>query len=137
MVAAVCVWHERHLAAVAEIEGRLERGERLVTLAPALAEAYSVLTRFPPPHRLSPSDAWQLLKTSFVEHAKIISISGASYISLLGVLAEEAIGGGRTYDAIIGECAREAQASALLTFNRRHFDPPPKSVSVVEPGARG
>jgi len=47
MVAAVCTWHEHHAAAAGEIERRLGRGERMAIPAPALVEAYAVLTRLP------------------------------------------------------------------------------------------
>lgn len=53
MIAAVCAWHEHHTRATEEIERRLSRGEEMIVAAPALVEAYAVLTRLPPPHRLS------------------------------------------------------------------------------------
>jgi hypothetical protein len=34
---------------------------------------------------------------------------------------QEGIAGGRTYDAVIAECALKARRTALLTFNARHF----------------
>ena len=49
MVAAVCGWHVRHAVAAAEIERRLDRGERMAIAARAIAETYAVLTRLPPP----------------------------------------------------------------------------------------
>jgi predicted nucleic acid-binding protein len=133
MVAAVCTWHERHVAAAAEIDGRLERGEQLAVSAPALVETYAVLTRLPAPHRLSPADAWALLEANFVEHCRIVALTSAAYVTTVRALAKQAVGGGRTYDAIIAECARQSKAAVLLTFNRRHFDPPPEGVSMVEP----
>jgi len=133
MVAAICTWHEHHVAAAAEIERRLDRGEQLAVSAPALVESYAVLTRLPAPHRLSPADAWTLLEANFVEHRRIIVLSGAAYVATVRALAKQGVGGGRTYDAVIAECAREAKPATLLTFNRRHFDPPPEGVSVVEP----
>lgn len=137
MIAAVCTWHEHHAAAAAEIERRLERGERSVVAAPALAEAYAVLTRLPAPHRLSPSDAWTLIEANFVAQSRIIALAGDVYVRILHGLAGRAVGGGRTYDALIAECAREGKATSLLTFNRRHFDPAPEGLSVVEPSATG
>jgi predicted nucleic acid-binding protein len=133
MVAAVCTWHERHVPAVAELEKRLERGERLAVAAPALVEAYAVLTRLPAPHRLSPADAWALVEANFVEGATVVALGSRIYPRLLRRLAGEMIAGGQTYDAVIAECARRARVGTLLTFNRRHFDPPPTGVSVVEP----
>lgn len=136
MVAAVCTWHEHHAAALAEIEARLNRGERLAVAAPVLVETYAVLTRLPPPHRLAPSTAWTLLEANFIADVTIVALSGAAYRRLLRELATAGGAGGRTYDAVIGECARHAGAGALLTFNRRHFDPPPDGVVIVEPATR-
>ena len=133
MVAAVCTWHEHHVVAAREIEGRLVRGERLAVAAPALVEAYAVLTRLPSPHRLAPADAWALVEANFIKHATVVAITGAAYARLLRRLAKQAVAGGRTYDAVIAECARKGRTETLLTFNRRHFDPPPAGVSVIEP----
>ncbi len=133
MIAAVCGWHQHNAAAVAEIEGRLQRGERLTVLAPALVEAYSVLTRMPAPHRLAPADAWALMEGNFVRGRDVVALDGPAYVSTLRDLAGQDLGGGRTYDALIAACARQAKACALLTLNRRHFDPPPEGVTIVEP----
>ena len=133
MVAAVCTWHERHVAAVAGIERRFERGQRLAVAAHALVETYAVLTRLPAPHRLAPADAWALVKANFVESASVVSLNGQAHIALLGRLAKAGIGGGQSYDALIAACASHSKAATLLTFNPRHFDPPPQGVAVLEP----
>jgi predicted nucleic acid-binding protein len=133
MVAAVCSWHERHQAAIAAIEERLGRGERLAVAAHALVETYAVLTRLPAPHRLAPADAWALVKANFVDHATIVTLNGHGHVVLLGRLAAMGIGGGRSYDAVIAACAGQAKAEAILTLDRRHFDPPPKGVAVIDP----
>ena len=136
MVAAVCSWHEHHEAAAVEIERRLAARERLVVPAPALVEAYAVLTRLPPPHRLSPRDAWRLIADNFVEQAAVVALESDGYVEVVRSTAAEELAGGRTYDAVIGECARLGRAKTLLTFNRRHFDPPPQGVTVVVPATR-
>jgi predicted nucleic acid-binding protein len=133
MVAAVCGWHVRHPAAAAEIERRLDRGERMVIPAHAIAETYAVLTRLPSPHRLSPADAWTLVRTNFVEQAALVALDGPAHVAVLEHLAGAGIGGGRTYDGLIAACANASNVRALLTFNRRHFDPPPGGVTIVEP----
>ena len=135
MVAAVCTWHEHHPAAAAGIERRLDRGERMAIAAHALVETYAVLTRLPAPHRLAPADAWALVKGNFVKRAVLVSLNGAACASLLDRLAATGTGGGRTYDAVIAAAARQSRVSALLTFNPRHFDPPPEGVAVVQPSA--
>jgi len=133
MVAAVCGWHVHHAAAAAEIERRLERGERMAVAAHAVAETYAVLTRLPPPHRLSAADAWALVRTNFVEPATLITLDGPAHVAVLAQSADAGVGGGRTYDALIAACAEASGAKALLTFNRRHFEPAPRGVTIVEP----
>jgi predicted nucleic acid-binding protein len=133
MVAAVCTWHEHHRAAVVTIEGRFQRGDRLAVAAHALVETYAVLTRLPAPHRLSPADAWTVIEANFVDQAVVVALNGAAHITLLRQLATEGVGGGRTYDAVIARSAVRARADVLLTFNSRHFDPPPHGVTVIEP----
>ena len=133
VVAAVCAWHEHHAAAADEIEERLTRGERLVVAAHVLVEAYAVLTRLPPPHRLAPSDAWTLIRANFVEQAAIAALTGPEYVAVIGRLAAANIRGGKTYDAVIGASAEKAGAAVLLTFNPRHYEPAPKGFLVVVP----
>jgi predicted nucleic acid-binding protein len=135
MVAVACAWHEFHDAAAKEVERRLERGERLVVPAHALLETYAVLTRLPSPHRLSPADAWTLIEANFVKGASLPVLSAAGHRRLLQRLARDGTAGGRTYDGLIGECAQFGRATTLLTFNRRHFTPPPRGLTIVEPAA--
>ena len=121
MIAAVCAWHEHHARAAEEIERRLSRGEEMIVAAPALVEAYAVLTRLPPPHRLSSVDALTLLEGNFMGGPKIVALNGQAYRTLLRQASGDGITGGRTYDAVIAACAFRAKATALLTFNERHF----------------
>lgn len=133
MVAAVCTWHERHAAVAAEVERRLSRGDRLVAAAHALVETYAVITRLPPPHRVSPADAWTLVLTNFVTPAKVTALPAAGHVALLRELAGNAIGGGRTYDALIAATFERSLPMDLLTLNPRHFEARDGFV-VVEPG---
>jgi predicted nucleic acid-binding protein len=137
MVAAVCTWHVRHAAAAAEIERRLGWGERMAIAAHGIAETYAVLTRLPPPHRLAPADAWTLVRTNFVDHAALVTLDGPAHVAVLSQLARAGVGGGRAYDELIAACAEVSHAKALLTFNSRHFDPPPRAVALVEPSDPG
>jgi predicted nucleic acid-binding protein len=137
MIAAICTWHEHHAPAAAELERRLDRGEQLAIPAPALVESYAVLTRLPAPHRLSPANAWTLLEGNFIEHRRILALSGALYVATVRALVKQGVGGGRSFDAVIAECARQAQPATLLTFNRRHFDPSPAGILVVQPSSFG
>jgi predicted nucleic acid-binding protein len=135
MVAAVCTWHEHHERAAGEIEERLQRGETLLVAARTLVEAYAVLTRLPPPYRLSPTNALALVETNFIQAARIITLDVRSYRTFLRRARDEGIRGGRTYDAVIATCALKARASALLTFNKTHFlSFAERGIEIVVPG---
>ena len=93
----------------------------MVVAAPALIEAYSVLTRLPAPHRISPDDALSLLEENFMGVRKISALVAPAYRALLRGAPANALAGGRVYDAVIAACARKAGVKTLLTFNETHF----------------
>ena len=137
MIALVCGWHPDHPRSSTEFSLRLSRGEELVVAAPALVEAYAVLTRLPPPYRIAPSDALFLLESNFMGKRRLASLSGSAYQSLLRESAGLGIAGGKVYDAVIAECAVQAGVDALITLNERHFqDLGRDRVKLVVPGKR-
>jgi len=122
MVVAVCSWHEHHTCAATEIERRLGHGEDLFVAAAGLVELYAVLTQLPPPHRLSPLDAKQLVAANFMDGmAQIVALGAGSYRQILDTAPERNIAGGATYDAVIMASALAAHVDVLLTFNDRQF----------------
>src|SRR5947207_15708649 len=134
MIAAICSWHEHHQAAANEIENRLAGRAKMMVAAPALIEAYAVLTRLPPPHRLSPQMALTLLENNFLKLATIIALTAKSYETLLLRAPKNNVVGGRTYDAVIGACAEQGKASAVLTFNAGDFLALRQNYAVLVPG---
>jgi predicted nucleic acid-binding protein len=136
MVAAVCAWHEHHAPAAAEINRRLALSEPMIVAAPALVEAYAVLTRLPSPHRLSAADTLAVLEANFLRSGRLMALDAASYRSLVRRAPKDGIAGGRTYDAVIARCAMRAKAATLLTFNQRHFYAlVPAGIDVIVPGS--
>ena len=83
MIAAVCSWHEHHETAANDMERRLAGRAKMIVAAPSLIEAYAVLTRFPPPHRLSPQTALTLLENNFLKLATVIALNAKSYETFL------------------------------------------------------
>jgi predicted nucleic acid-binding protein len=122
LVAVVCVWHEHHGRAAQELERRLGQDEPMRIAGPSLIETYAVLTRLPPPHRLSPADTLALLEANFMS-ADVIALDADSYRTLLRQTPGEGVSGGRVYDSVIAACALKAAVSVLLTFNANHFLP--------------
>lgn len=123
MVAAVGRWHPRHADALAEMDRRLERGDRMVLAAHAVTETYAVLTRMPRPMRLSSMQAFAVLHENFLVSIPMTTLDPADYADMIGEWARRGVVGGQIYDAIIAACARKAGADTLLTFNERHFVP--------------
>ena len=121
MIAAVCSWHEHHERAIRALQERFDQKQRMIVAAPALIEAYSVLTRLPASHRIEPQNALTLLDTNFVGRAKIVALGAAGYRTLLRGAPDAGVSGGRIYDAVIATCARNAKVQTLLTFNEAHF----------------
>ena len=110
VVAAFAAWHDGHLAALAVV------GRRPRLPAHVLVESYSVLTRFPPPHRTSPATATSFLETRFAEPP--LGLPPDDYRRLVADAARNGVAGGAIYDALIAWTAKRAGAT-LLTRDRR------------------
>ena len=110
-IAAALPWHGSHEAARAALPARPTR-----PIAHAGLETYSVLTRLPPPHRVAPAQAHEVIGSLFSGPALTLSSDGHRHLLELAVHAR--ITGGSVYDALVGLTAREAGAT-LLTLDRR------------------
>jgi predicted nucleic acid-binding protein len=110
VVAALATWHEGHGSAWAAVE----RGVRLP--AHCLVEAYSVLTRLPPPHRIAPGPARDLLRGTFP--GEPLTLEGRAHHALLDRVVDAGVAGGAVYDALIGMTAASHEA-LLLTRDRK------------------
>lgn len=110
VVAAFASWHEGHASAVA----RLARRPRLP--AHVIVEAYSVLTRLPPPHRAPAGIAEAFLRERFP--GAPLTLPGAAQRDLVGFAARAGLLGGAIYDALVAATAKRA-AATLLTRDRR------------------
>lgn len=121
LVAAFCSWHEHHERASRAVEAVLRRPQRVVLAAPVLVETYAVLTRLPPPHRLSASATASLLRENLAA-LRAVALDGEQSWNLIEDLARGGVAGGRSYDALIVACAIRAGATRVLTLNRRDFE---------------
>ena len=110
VVAGFATWHEGHAPAAAA----LARGPRVPSHV--LVEAYSVLTRLPPPHRAPPDVVAAFLSQQFRQAP--LTLPPRSWQRLLDHAAELGVAGGAVYDALVGAAARRAGAT-LLTRDRR------------------
>jgi predicted nucleic acid-binding protein len=121
LVAAACAWHSHHEATRREIERRGAAGEKLVLAAHSLAEAFSLLTRLPEPHRLRPDDALALIEANWRD-TQLVALAGSDYRATLRRCRDVGIGGGAVYDALIAACARKARVATLVTWDLEGFE---------------
>lgn len=110
VVAAFASWHEQHEAA----DRALGRGARLA--GHCALEAYSVLTRLPPPHRAPAALVRDFLEARFPE--PYLTLSAAGHRALVPRFVELGIRGGAAYDALIAATAAQSGAT-LVSCDRR------------------
>lgn len=134
VIAALLAWHEAHPPAFAALTAALEEGELLLPIS-SLIECYSVLTRLPAPHRLSPGDAAGLLESALRGNGHVVGLRAGAAWGFVAALDRESVRGGATYDRRILEEARAAGAERLLTLNGNDFRRfPADRLEVVVPG---
>jgi toxin FitB len=92
--------------------------ERVGLAGHAVFETYSVLTRLPPPDRLSPPSAGLLLRTNF---ATSVHLDADQTASVALALVEHDIAGGAVYDALVGAAAAH-HGRRLVTRDARAVD---------------
>jgi len=110
IVPALVSWHVDHDRC------RRALSDVVAVAAHAELEAYSVLTRLPPPRRMPARAVAEALAETFPGDR--LTLGDRNRAALVGVLAERDIGGGRVYDALIGLTAEEHELQ-LLTRDRR------------------
>ncbi len=133
IVAAALPQHEHHAATITDLARRRAAGHTFVMAAHALLESYAVLTRLPPPHRLSPADAVTVLDRNWGK-TETIALTGAEAWRVVRHHAAAGLSGGRVYDGQIAACAQKAKAGEIVTWNVRHFGSG-SGVRAVPPGS--
>jgi predicted nucleic acid-binding protein len=113
VVAAYASWHQHHLAAERLVDGSVQ------LVAQCAIEAFSVLTRLPPPYRVAADVVRDFLADRFAE--PYVGLDSAEYHRLISRLVELGISGGATYDALVAATARAANQT-LLSCDRRAAD---------------
>lgn len=109
LVPALLAWHPDH--------EECRRALRSVTKLPVhvLVECYSVLTRLPAPHRVSPADAGGVVEA--LPFAPL-ALPAARHAALVPECARLGIRGGAVYDALVARTAAHHDLE-LLTRDRR------------------
>ncbi len=110
VIAAFASWHESQDAA----RLALDNGLRLIEQC--ALETYCVLTRLPPPHRISGIVAREFLATRFAQ--PFLRLSAKVYKEFILELPDHGITGGAAYDALVAATAADFGAE-LVTCDRR------------------
>jgi predicted nucleic acid-binding protein len=110
VVAAFASWHQTHAAARQALDGGMQLIEYCAL------EAYSVLTRLPPPHRAPPNVVRDFLAARFP--GPFLRLSPKEHRQFLLDLPVRAIAGGAAYDALVAATAA-AHGAELVTCDRR------------------
>ena len=112
-IALIVADHAHHEKVSQALSGRL-----LGLAGHAAFETYSVLTRLPPPARLTTAAASRVLAANFPGSR---FLSAAATDELLRALPSYAVAGGSVYDALVGAAAKE-HGITLCTRDRRAVD---------------
>lgn len=135
IISGLLSWHVDHEAASAALTRLFENGEEVILPLHSLIEAYAVMTRLPPPHRLSAKEALDILEGSFRSRSNLVGFAAQEGWGFLRELGRRNLVGGTTYDSLILASARQGGAQRLLTFNRAHFERiGTEEIEIVVPG---
>jgi len=122
VLVAGCVRHHPHFGRARPVlEAAAAKKQDFVVSAHSLAEVYSVLTNLPVQPRIMPAEARLILETNVTPHFRKVAVTVKMYESAVRRCAEWGLSGGVVYDALLLECARQAEADRIYTFNMRDF----------------
>jgi predicted nucleic acid-binding protein len=110
LIAAFASWHEKHDVAVRA----LDDGARLVEHC--VLEAYSVLTRLPPPHRAAGEVVTGFLRARSLRPP--LRLGPKSHREFVLTLSEHGMAGGAVYDALVAATVAE-HGHSLVSCDRR------------------
>lgn len=112
LVPTLLPWHPDHNVA--------RQAFRSVEGLPAhvLVETFSVLTRLPAPHRVSPADASAALAALQRTGLTVLALPPEAHHPMIESVAREGLRGGAIYDALVGATA-QSHEHMLLTRDRR------------------
>lgn len=120
LIAALLVEHSNHTPALSKLELARRREVQGYLSTHSLAELYSVMTRLPPPLRVTPREAVVILAdlTNYVEPVPLIA---NDYQRAIGLMEQLNLPGGGIFDAVIAQAALKAGVDHLITFNAKDF----------------
>jgi predicted nucleic acid-binding protein len=110
--------YERARPVLEAIAGGRDKG---LISAHSLAETYSALTQVPVMPRILPSEAMSIVTTNIRRHFEMVAVTAEMYDRAIESCTAHGLGGGKVYDALLLECARQSNADRIYTFNLHDF----------------
>ncbi len=118
LVSVALLRHPHHAPSLAAyLKANTENG---CCAAHSLAELYATLTRLPGDDRMAGDQALLFLE-ELRERLKIIALEAQAYYSTIASAAAENIVGGTIYDMLLAQCAVQAHAEIIYTWDIRDF----------------
>jgi predicted nucleic acid-binding protein len=116
----------QHEKAAPHLKSALRGEMSLIISSHALAECYSSLTALPMSPSITPGQARRLIQELIQENVaeaagEIAEFGGEDYMNVLQRMADLGLESGAVYDALHVQCAEEASADEVRTFNGKDF----------------
>ncbi len=132
LVAAMHGEHPMHAVAARWLDDRLSSDELCVTHHSVL-ECYAVLTRLPGQLRITGDEAHRLIGGTVRRNMELAGFESEWTWSIIDLLAERHVMGGRSYDVFAVEVLRRCGIEAIATFNRQHFVDIAPDLLIIDP----
>ena len=112
----------QHEKAAPHLKSAFREEMSLIISSHALVECYSSLTALPMSPSITPGQARRLIQENVAEAAgEIVEFGGEDYMNVLQRMADLGLESGAVYDALHVQCAEEASADEVRTFNGKDF----------------
>jgi predicted nucleic acid-binding protein len=121
LVAGMLANHPHYNRALPILSSVLGGKIAAVVSAHSIAETYSVLTRMPPPLRISPTRARIAPEANVFSSMTVHALTAGDYRNLIEHLEFHKLTGGITFDAVIAWVAIQTQVDQIITLNVRDF----------------
>jgi predicted nucleic acid-binding protein len=121
LVAACVGRHVHHFQAIQALrEVRSGKLQGIIS-SHGLAESFAVLTRAPFVPPVLPHEAWLYLSANVLPTFELVTLTAIEYREVVERCSQNGWSGGRVYDALHIQAAKNAKAERVYTFNLRHF----------------
>lgn len=119
--ALVPVFYADHPHHDASVKVYLAAGKDDYCAIRSLGEVYATLTGLPVRPRITGPEGHAIV-SQICERLTLVSLTEAEYLAALETGASAALIGNALYDWLIAKCALKVGATALITWNVKHFN---------------